>query len=45
MIAYLIAFYGGQLNNNPQTAENFYKIAGMQDDTPGISQVLAIITG
>lgn len=44
MIPYLIAFYGGQLMDEIKVAEKFYKVAGMQDDTPGASKILAILS-
>lgn len=43
MLPYLIAFYGGQLGQDSTIAENYYKIASMQDDAPSISQILAVI--
>ena len=43
MLAYLIAFYEGQLGGNSEVAKNFYKIAGMQEGAPSVSQFLAII--
>lgn len=43
MLPYLLGFYGGQLMNNPDFAEKFYKIAATHDDAPSASQVLAVI--
>lgn len=43
MLAYLIAFYGGQLMSDSHTAQEYYKIAGMQEQAPSVSQILAVI--
>lgn len=43
MLPYLIAFYGGQLMGDARVAQEFYTIAGMQDDAPSVSQILAVI--
>ena len=44
MLPYLLGFYGGQLMNNSEMAEKFYKIAATHDDAPSASQILAVIS-
>lgn len=44
MLPYLIAFYGGQLAGEPKIAENYYKVAGLSEDAPSASQILAVLS-
>jgi len=44
LLPYYIAFYGGQLVKNAPIAEQYYTIAGMQDDAPEVSQILAVLS-
>ncbi len=44
MLPYYIGFYGGQLTGNQSHAQQYYTIAGMQDDAPAITQVLAVLS-
>lgn len=43
MLAYYIAFYGGQLGDDPEIARKYYTIAAMHDDTPEITRILAVL--
>lgn len=44
MLPYYIAFYGGTLLGNQEIAHTYYTLAGMHDQVPQASQILAILS-